>query len=62
VESYEKHHCEFIISARKTGRMVEELKATAWQPSPRTDADGPCDFAINRRGGVEPIASWRCAT
>jgi hypothetical protein len=34
VESYEKHHCRFIISARKTARLVEGLKGSAWQPSP----------------------------
>jgi len=27
MESYEQHHCQFIISARKTGRLVDELKA-----------------------------------
>jgi hypothetical protein len=44
VESYEKHHCQFIISARKTGRLVEELKGAEWKLSPRTDADGQCEF------------------
>ena len=61
VESYEKHRCRFIISARKTARLVEELKAAEWQPSPRTDAR-PGEFAISRRDGAKSIASWRCAT
>ena len=50
VESYEKHHCQFIISARKTPRLVEELKAAAWKPSPRTDADGECEFRYQPEG------------
>ena len=50
VESYEKHPCPFIISARKTPRWVEELKAAAWKPSPRTDADGECEFRYQPEG------------
>jgi len=42
VESYEKHHAQFIISARKTARLVEALKAAEWKPSPCTDAHGQC--------------------
>jgi len=36
--------CGFIIVARKTARLVEELKAAQWQQSPRTDANGQCEF------------------
>ena len=50
VESYEKHHCQFILSARKTARLEDELKAAAWQPSPRTDADGQCEFRYPPKG------------
>jgi len=50
VESYEKHGCQFIISARKTARLVEALKAAEWQPSPRTDADGQCEFRYQPEG------------
>jgi len=50
VESYAKHHCQFIISARKTGRLVDELKAAVWKPSPRTDADGQCEFRYQPEG------------
>jgi len=50
VKSYEKHRCQFIISARKTARLVEELKAAAWKPSPRTDADGECEFRYQPEG------------
>jgi hypothetical protein len=40
VQAYEKRNCRFILVARKTARLVEELKAADWKPSPRTDADG----------------------
>ena len=50
VESYEQHQCQFIISARKTRRLVEELKAATWKPSPRTDADGECEFRYQPEG------------
>jgi hypothetical protein len=50
VESYEKHHCQFIIAARKTARLVEALKAATWKPSPRTDADGQCEFRYQPEG------------
>jgi hypothetical protein len=44
VQAYEKRNCRFILVARKTARLVEELKAADWKPSPRTDADGQCEF------------------
>jgi hypothetical protein len=39
VTAYEGRGVQFIISARKTARLVEELKATVWKPSARTDAN-----------------------
>jgi len=50
VEAYERRDCGFIISARKTARLVEELKAAAWKRSPRTDADGQCEFRYQPEG------------
>jgi hypothetical protein len=44
VAAYEGRGVQFIISARKTSRLVEELKAAVWKPSPRTDANGQCEF------------------
>ena len=41
---------EFIISARKTSRLVDELKAAAWKASPKTDADGQCEFQYQPEG------------
>ena len=50
VEAYEKRGVQFIISARKTSRLVEELKAADWKRSPRTDADGQCEFRYQPEG------------
>jgi len=42
VEAYEKYKCRFIVVARKTSRLLEELGAANWEPS--TDADEQCEF------------------
>ena len=49
VAAYEKHGCRFVLSAQKTTRLVEELKAARWTKSPRTDADGQCEFRYQPR-------------
>jgi hypothetical protein len=54
VEAYERRGCQFIISARKTARLVDELKAAEWKPSPRTDADGQCEFRYQPEGWEKP--------
>ena len=50
VEAYQKQGCQFIVSARKTARLVEQLKAADWKRSPRTDADGQCEFRYQPEG------------
>jgi Transposase DDE domain group 1 len=50
VEAYEGRGWQFIVSARKTARLVEELKMAPWKPSPRTDADGQCEFHYQPEG------------
>ena len=50
VEAYENQRVQFIISARKTPRLIEELKAAEWKRSPRTDADGQCEFWYQPEG------------
>jgi len=50
VQAYEKRKCRFILVARKTARLVEELKAAQWKRSPRTDADGQCEFFYQPEG------------
>jgi len=44
VQAYEKFKCQFIVVARKTSRLLEELVAAKWEPSPKTDADDQCEF------------------
>ena len=50
VKAYQDRAVHFIISARKTARLVGELKAAVWKPSPRTDADGQCEFSYQPEG------------
>ena len=50
VETYEEHGCRFVVAAQKTPRLVEELKAARWSGSPRTDADGQCEFRYQPEG------------
>src|ERR1022692_4758732 len=50
VEAYQNQGVQFIMSARKTSRLVEELKAAVWQASPRTDADGQSEFGYQPEG------------
>ncbi len=50
VEAYENQGVQFIVSARKTSRLVEELQAADWKRSPRTDADGQCEFRYQPEG------------
>jgi hypothetical protein len=50
VEAYEKAGVQFIISARKTSRLIDELKAAQWTGSPKTDANGQCEFRYQPQG------------
>src|SRR6266705_2728204 len=50
VEAYEQGGCWFIVVARKTSRLVEELKRAEWKPSPKTDADAECEFLYQPDG------------
>jgi len=54
VEAYEKFKCWFIIVARKTSRLLEELMAAEWKPSPHTDADEQCEFWYQPKGWNTP--------
>lgn len=55
IEAYRRHGCQFMIAARKTARLVEQLEAARWTGSPRTDADGQCEFRYQPEGWVEPL-------
>jgi len=50
VEAYENNGVQFIVSARKTSRLIEALQAADWKPAPRTDADGQCEFRYQPEG------------
>jgi hypothetical protein len=50
MEAYQSKDVQFIVSARKTSRLVEELKAADWKRSPRTDADGQSEFRYQPEG------------
>ena len=50
IQAYEKRNWRFIVVARKTARLVDELKAADWKRSPRTDADGQCEFFYQPEG------------
>lgn len=44
VEAYEEFNARFVISARKTTRLVEELRQAEWKESKKTDAGWECEF------------------
>ena len=50
VEAYEEFHAQFVISARKTARLVEQLRQAEWKPSPKTDAGWECEFRYQPDG------------
>jgi DDE family transposase len=50
VEAYEQCDARFVICARKTSRLVEELREAEWKPSPKTDADAECEFSYQPEG------------
>ena len=50
IQAYDRKGCQFIVSARKTSRLLEVLRAARWTGSPRTDADGQCEFRYQPEG------------
>jgi hypothetical protein len=54
VEAYEEFDARFVISARKTPRLVEELRQAKWKPSPKTDADAECELRYQPDGWSKP--------
>ena len=50
VQAYEEAGAQFILSARKTSRLVEMLKGAEWKQSRQTDADGQCEFRYQPEG------------
>src|SRR5580704_8461789 len=54
VEAYEECNARFVISARKTSRLVEQLRQAEWKPSPKTDAAAECEFHYQPDGWSKP--------
>jgi hypothetical protein len=50
VEAYQKAKAHFIIVARKTSRLLEQLQTADWKHSPKTDADEQCEFRYQPEG------------
>jgi hypothetical protein len=50
IEAYERWKCQFIVVARKTRRLVEQLQAAEWKPSPDPDVDAQCEFWYQPEG------------
>jgi len=50
IEAYEKMKWRYIVVARKTARLIDELQAAKWKRSPLTDADGQCEFTYQPEG------------
>lgn len=50
VQAYEEANCGFVIVARKTSRLVEQLEQADWTPSPKTDAAEQCEFVYQPEG------------
>src|SRR5271165_780460 len=50
VEAYEECNARFVISARKTSRLVEKLRQADWKPSKKTDAGWECEFRYKPEG------------
>jgi hypothetical protein len=44
VQAYEKHDCRFVIAAQKSAPLMAAMQSARWTGSPRTDADGQCEF------------------
>ena len=51
--AYQQAHCQFVIVARKTRRLVEQLQQAAWKPSPHSDADAQCEFRYQPQGWAQ---------
>ena len=50
VQAYEQAKVRFILVARKTSRLLDQLQAALWKPSPETDADEECEFRYQPEG------------
>jgi hypothetical protein len=54
VAAYEDCNARFVICARKTSRLLEELRQAEWKPSRKTDAEAECEFYYQPDGWSKP--------
>ncbi len=47
---YENKGWHYIIVARKTARLTEQLQTSDWKPSTKTDAEEQCEFLYQPQG------------
>jgi hypothetical protein len=50
VQAYPKAKAHFVIVARKTSRLLEQLQTADWKPARKTDADEQCEFRYQPEG------------
>jgi hypothetical protein len=50
IQAYEKRGWRYIVVARKTARLIDQLQAADWRPSPKTDAEEQCEFLYQPEG------------
>ena len=55
VEAYAECHARFVICARKTSRLVEQLREAEWKESKKTDAGWECEFRYQPEGWSQPF-------
>jgi hypothetical protein len=53
VHAYRQANCRFVVVARKTSRLLEQLRQADWKPSPQTDAEAQCEFRYQPDGWNE---------
>jgi hypothetical protein len=54
VEAYEAGGARFLVSARKTSRLIDELKGACWKRSRFTDAEDEAEFRYQPQGWEKP--------
>lgn len=54
IETYLEADCRFVVVARKTARLVEQLRQSAWKPSADPEAEAECEFRYQPEGWKQP--------
>lgn len=54
IEAYLQADCRFVVVARKTARLVEQLRQAEWRPSADPEAEAECEFSYQPEGWKQP--------